>query len=247
MYLIGGSWILIAAAVIPAAILLKYIYNTDKLDRESPRILTGLVFAGIISTLIAIAGEEAGTFILERIFGDTESTAYNLCLYFIVVGVSEEGGKYIMLKKRTWHSPEFNCQFDGVVYATFVSLGFALWENIEYVMMFGLHTAMVRAITAVPGHCCFGVFMGVFYGLAKRNANYGHPMKSKMCRILALVVPVLIHGTYDFVCTMKTGNSSLLFLCFIAVVFLASFRLVRNMADHDRFIDIQDNYFPWIK
>lgn len=90
------------------------------------------------------------------------STAYNVLLYFVVVALSEEGFKYLLLKKRTWYSSEFNCQFDGVVYAVFVALGFALWENISYVLMYGLGTAAVRAVTAVPGHACFGVFMGRF-------------------------------------------------------------------------------------
>ena len=89
-------------------------------------------------------------------------------MYFGVVAFSEEGAKYFLLKRRTWNSAAFNCQFDGVVYAVFVSLGFALWENISYVLMYGLSTALVRAVTAVPGHACFGVFMGVWYGLAKR-------------------------------------------------------------------------------
>ncbi len=79
------------------------------------------------------------------------STAYNVLLYFVVVALSEEGFKYLLLKKRTWYSSEFNCQFDGVVYAVFVALGFALWENISYVLMYGLGTAAIRAVTAVPG------------------------------------------------------------------------------------------------
>ena len=109
------------------------------------------------------------------------STAYNVLLYFIVVALSEEGFKYLLLKKRTWYSGEFNCQFDGIVYAVFVALGFALWENISYVLMYGLGTAAVRAVTAVPGHACFGVFMGAFYGLAKRNANIGDEYRSSRC------------------------------------------------------------------
>ena len=50
----------------------------------------------------------------------------------------------------------------GKVYAVFVSLGFALWENISYVLHFGFQTAIVRSLTAIPGHACFGVFMGAF-------------------------------------------------------------------------------------
>ena len=71
--------------------------------------------------------------------------AYNAIMYFGIVAFSEEGAKYFLLRRRTWHSAAFNCQFDGVVYAVFVALGFALWENISYVLMYGLSTALVRA------------------------------------------------------------------------------------------------------
>ena len=90
---------------------------------------------------------------------------YQIILYFVIVAIAEESSKYFFLKKRTWNNPEFNCQYDGVVYAVFVSLGFALWENINYVLSYGFSTAIVRAITAIPGHACFGVFMGVFLSL----------------------------------------------------------------------------------
>jgi RsiW-degrading membrane proteinase PrsW (M82 family) len=41
------------------------------------------------------------------------------------VAGAEESSKYLLLRRRTWHSPEFNCQYDGVVYAVFVALPFA--------------------------------------------------------------------------------------------------------------------------
>ncbi|MBR6350735.1 MAG: PrsW family intramembrane metalloprotease, partial [Firmicutes bacterium] len=119
-----------------------------------------------------------------------------------VVGPAEEGAKYFMLKRRSWRDPEFNCQYDGVVYAVFVSLGFALAENVEYVFMYGLGTALLRAVTAIPGHACFGVFMGIWYGAAKRLENYGNAPASKFARIMSVVMPMLIHGTYDFIATV---------------------------------------------
>ena len=165
MFLFYVNPILIAAAVIPAIVLLRFVYKEDRLDKESPGLLLSLVIFGILSTFAAIVTEQIGETVLTLLLPQN-STAYNALLYFVVVALSEEGFKYLLLKKRTWYSGEFNCQFDGIVYAVFVSLGFALWENISYVLMYGLGTAAIRAVTAVPGHACFGVFMGAFYGLA---------------------------------------------------------------------------------
>ena len=126
----------------------------------------------MISTALAGTAEQLGDWVLSYVVPEG-SLAYNALFYFLIVGPAEEGFKYLLLKNRTWKSPHFNCQFDGVVYAVFVSLGFALWENIGYVLRYGFATAVARAVTAIPGHACFGVFMGVLYGVAKRQALAG--------------------------------------------------------------------------
>ena len=158
-------------------------------------------------------------------------------MYFVIVAFSEEGAKYILLRRRTWRSDAFNCQFDGVVYAVFVSLGFALWENLGYVAMYGLSTALVRAVTAVPGHACFGVFMGVYYGRAKRYDNDGDLVNAKRCRTMAVLMPALLHGAYDFIATMEDPNCEWVFLVFVLALFAVSLKLVHVGSHSDRYID----------
>ena len=236
MFLFYVNPILIAAAVIPAIVLLRFVYKEDRLDKESPGLLLSLVIFGILSTFAAIVTEQIGEAILGILLPQS-STAYNVLLYFVVVALSEEGFKYLLLKKRTWYSSEFNCQFDGVVYAVFVSLGFALWENLGYVAMYGLSTALVRAVTAVPGHACFGVFMGVYYGRAKRYDNDGDFVKAKRCRTMAVLMPALLHGAYDFIATMEDPNCEWVFLVFVLALFAVSLKLVRVGSRSDRYID----------
>ena len=227
--------VLIAAAVIPAAVLLIIIYKKDRLEPEPPRLLLLLVLLGIAATFLAIGTETLGTFILDHILPEG-STLYNFLMYFIVVALSEEGFKYLFLKKCTWKNKAFNCQFDAVVYAVFVSLGFALWENVGYVLAYGLETAVIRALTAIPGHASFGVFMGAWYGMAKRYQNYGMPAKSSTCRKLALLLPVLAHGFYDFIASSEHELSVWIFVVFIIVMFIAAFILVRKLAKTDSYI-----------
>ena len=228
--------ILIAAAVIPAVFLLVHVYRADKLEKEPAPLLISLVLYGIAATFIALLLERFGGWLLGRYFPEN-STPYNVLMYFGVVAFSEEGAKYFLLKRRTWNSAAFNCQFDGVVYAVFVSLGFALWENISYVLMYGLSTALVRAVTAVPGHACFGVFMGVYYGRAKRYDNDGDFVKAKRCRTMAVLMPALLHGAYDFIATMEDPNCEWMFLVFVLALFAVSLKLVRVGSHSDRYID----------
>ena len=231
----GASPILIAAAIIPAIVLMLYVYRADRLEREPAGLLFSLVLLGIISTSIAKVLERLGGVILGRLFSQN-APLYNVLLFFVVVGCSEEGAKYFLLRRRTWDSPHFNCQFDAVLYAVFVSLGFALWENIGYVLMYGFQTAVARALTAIPGHACFGVFMGAWYGLAKRHALRGEEEKSKAARILAVVLPVFLHGTYDYLAAVEMQRSAWIFVVFVGLMFLAAFVLVRRMSRNDRYL-----------
>ena len=227
--------ILVLAAVIPAAYLLLKVYRMDRLEKESGRVLWNLVKAGILSSLIALTSERI-LFSLLNSSVNSNAFGYRILLYFVIVGLSEEGAKYFMLKKSSWNSAEFNCLYDGLVYAVFVSLGFALWENISYVLHYGLANAFVRAFTAIPGHASFGVFMGVFYSAARLYANAGYADKAKGLEVCAVLIPLLIHGLYDYIATLKSENGSLIFIAFIAVLFFASNKVISAASKNDRYI-----------
>ena len=224
---------LIAAAVIPAVILLIKVYKSDKLEPESPKLLFSLIIAGILSAMLALVEEIVLEYALDMVLSKG-TLLYNLLLYFIVVAVSEESSKYLLMKRKTWKSPEFDCRFDGIVYAVFTSLGFALWENISYVLSYGMATAVVRALTAIPGHACFGVFMGVFYATAKEYQIRGDQKSSSFYRKLAVLVPVLLHGSYDFLASTDNGWLDLMFFVFIAVMFFISYKKVGKLSKEDQ-------------
>lgn len=227
--------ILIAAAVIPAIALLAMVYRRDRLDKEPPQLLLSLVLQGIFATTIAKLLERAGM-ALVNVIAAPNTLLNSVLLYFGVVAFAEEGAKYFLLRRRTWGIPDFNCLFDGVVYATFVSLGFALWENIGYVFMYGLGTALVRAITAVPGHACFGVFMGCWYSQGFAWYRRGNDAYSKVCRVIAVALPALLHGAYDFLASMVGAISAWYFVGFVALLFLVTFRVVGKLSRADHYI-----------
>jgi RsiW-degrading membrane proteinase PrsW (M82 family) len=225
--------IMIAAAVLPAMVLLIYVYRKDVTEKEPGNLLFNLLLLGALSTVFASMTELLGQHVLDSISFESE-TMKNAILYFIVVALSEEGFKYLLLRYRTWKEPNFNCTFDGVVYAVFVSMGFAIIENIKYVFAYGLATALVRAVTAVPGHACFGVFMGVFYGLAKRHQS--DPDGGAACRkygIAALVVPVLLHGLYDFT---ATSSQVYIFFAVIIAIMFAAVKAVNAASRNDSYV-----------
>lgn len=236
MFLFSINPILIFSAIVPAIFLMSKVYKSDRLDKEPVSLLVSLAVLGVISTSIALTLEKLGGMLIG-IFCRENSMTYLAVENFIVVGLSEEFSKYILLKKKTWFNLNFNCQFDGVVYAVFVSLGFALWENIGYVVMYGLTNALVRAVTAVPGHACFGVFMGTLYGAAKKCEYMGDYQKSKSMRKKAVIIPMLMHGTYDFLASLGSSKISFAFTVFIIIMFYVSYKMVQIESNNDQFLN----------
>lgn len=223
-------------ALAPAVFLLVKIYRADKLEPEPKPFLVKLVFKGILSTVFAVFTERIGQSFLLTFF-EEGTYLYNFLFYFFVVALSEEGFKYLLLKKVTWYNPNFDCQFDAIVYAECVSLGFALWENLKYVYSYGLATALVRAVTAVPGHASFGIFMGIFYGYAKRLENYKMMRESKRNLRLSVIVPLLFHGFYDFCATSEGFLGSVIFVAFIILMFNYANNAVKTFSKNDSFFN----------
>ena len=227
--------ILVAVAVIPAIILLYKIYKADRVEKEPFGLLAKLLGFGALATVGAFILEYLGSGIIDGLFA-AETNAYDFVLCFCIVAVAEEGLKYLFLRLFTWNSNAFNCQFDGVVYAVFVSLGFAIAENIGYVFQYGFEVGIVRAFTAVPGHCCFGVFMGFFYSASKKYDLFGAPARSKAATVFAVLIPMFVHGLYDYVATIETDGSLALFAIVVIVMFATAVRLVKKLSWEDGYI-----------
>ena len=220
------------AALLPALFLLRYIYRQDRVEKEPARLLWQLFGLGCLSAVCALAGELAATEVLNGLVS-AEHPLYLWLEAFVVIAAVEEGAKLFFLRRRTWNEPNFNYRFDGVVYAVFVSLGFAALENVLYVMGDGLSVALPRALLAVPAHMGFGVFMGYFYSRARLRKYRRNQRGVRVNRILAFLTATLLHGFYDF-CAMKgTTAATLIFIAFVVAMYQIVYRMVRNEAETD--------------
>lgn len=221
------------AALLPALFLMRYIYRKDTIEKEPKGMLVGLVFLGVAAAVVAVIFETLGTSLLSR-FLEPNDPAYTIVLAFLVVAVVEEGAKYLFLLWRTWRDPNFNYRFDGIVYAVFVSLGFAAFENISYVMGYGLTTAVARALLSIPAHMGFAVFMGYFYARAKRCNDAGNARGRRLNLWASFLVAVLLHGFYDACALLGTLLSLLLFLAFVIAMYIIVIRLVKKESRSDQ-------------
>ncbi len=231
------------AAVLPAAILLRYVYRHDKIEKEPAGLLWSLLLMGCLAALAAGLLEALGEFLLN-VFIAPSSPLYTIVLAFLVVAAAEEGTKLFFLKRRSWRHPAFNYRFDGVVYAVFVSLGFAALENIMYVVNYGLEVALPRALLSIPGHMSFSIFMGVYYGRARYFENLGDANAARGSLRKGYGIAVFLHGFYDACAMTETGLSVLVFLGFVLVMFILAFTTLKREARTDApIVPFHDPYF----
>ena len=206
---------IIALALAPVVILLFYIYHKDRYAPETTSQLLKAFFFGVLSAPLSFLLSEpfAALDLYPNIpvtIGGSISTA------FWGAAIPEESMKLIMLWLLLRKNKYFDENMDGIVYAVFVSLGFAAVENLMYLFnnydMF-IKVGIMRGIFSIPGHFCFGILMGYYYSLAKF-----YPKSSAKNRILILVAPIIVHGIYDSVLMVMdiapylSGICSIIFL-----------------------------------
>ncbi len=227
---------LIFLAVIPSFLLLSYVWKKDRLEPEPPKLIWSLVGLGIFSVLPTMALELGGLALLNSLFTE-ESLLYMILHWFLVVGVSEEICKYLVMRLRTWKSPDFNCTYDALVYAAAVSAGFALAENIMYGIQYGSSVLFVRAVVSVPAHICFSVFMGTWYASARKSAAAGDLKKARQNHLLAVIIPAGTHGAFDLMASNTDSTAALLFfLALVIAMFILCWRMIRSLAEKDAYI-----------
>lgn len=216
--------LLLMLAVLPTFFLIVFIYYKDSYEKEPVGLLISLFALGMVSVIPALIIETLGELLFSSMFGDNTSV-YNFFNVFFCVAIAEEGGKYIFTYLRTWNNKNFNYKFDGIVYAVLVSLGFATVENILYVMQGGLSVAIARGLLSVPSHAIDAVYMGYYYGLAKYYDSVGNTRSKNRCMVLSIIVPVILHGCYDYFLFEGTVLHLVVFLIF--VVTLDVFAVIR--------------------
>ena len=213
----------IALAVLPALILLFYTNQQDKMQRDPVKMIVKGVFWGCLSVFcsffISVPSMHLGLFTDEiNTFWDAFRTA------FFGAAIPEETAKLFCLWMFLRKNPYFDERMDGIVYAVCVGMGFAAFENIEYLVAAGtdwVTTGIGRSLTAIPGHFGFAVLMGYYFSL-----NHFDKYRAPMAGLKMWLYPVLAHGIYDTVAMMASVTPQLSGAITIAIL-LFCFQMVK--------------------
>jgi len=200
---------ILLVALAPVIIILIYIYVRDKYEKEPlPLLIKSLALGALI--VIPVVFVEGALKAMMPVLSSMGIAFYDA---FVVAAFTEESFKFMVFYLLIRKNHEFDERFDGIVYAVFISLGFAGVENIMYVFDGGMGTGIFRAFTAVPAHALFGVSMGYYFALSKFVSK-----NTRLNLFKALAVPVVLHGIYDFI--LMTGHPYLLLAFFPFLIYL---------------------------
>jgi RsiW-degrading membrane proteinase PrsW (M82 family) len=181
--------LLLGIAILPVVLLMVFIYRQDKYQKEPVKSLIKAFIAGLLAISLDILIVQG----IDSLLGETAIAGTVFFSAFLEAGIPEELSKFLMFMIFIWRDKNFDEYFDGIVYATFISLGFACLENIEYVLEFGLGTGIVRALISVPGHFLFGVVLGYFLSMAKFC-----PERQGAYMWGGLALAMFAHGMFDW-------------------------------------------------
>ena len=227
--------LMIAAAILPAILLGIYIWRKD--PHPEPFKWVWRAFLAGVAICLPVAFLEQ--YIHAALFGGGEPTTLfgSTTVAFFVAALPEEGAKLLALWIFLKRCPEFDEDFDCIVYAVFVSLGFATIENIGYVIGSGagwVSTAVMRAFLSVPGHYAFAIMMGFYYAVY----HFVEPSAKNAAKIF--LVPFMAHGVYDAIAMSGSVNPIAAGVCTLVLIYFciklqrAASRKVNEMVNNNR-------------
>lgn len=214
------------------------MWLVDRLDRKRPepaKLRRLVAFVGMLSVIPA--------FLIEQWLSNGPGTSldpqftYQGATFsaFVVAAGVEEACKIAVIYWIVWRRPEFDERMDGIVYASRAGLGFALVENVGYLLgqtspSGQLYMWVARALLAIPGHAMWTGMIG--YCAARRRFD-----GKGLGLIGGYLLAVAFHGAYDAAVFYQAplryeghaGAAALMLLIPIALTVVAFF-VLRSMA-----------------
>jgi len=198
-------------SVVPGVFILWLVYWRKHKDKAYLNFVAKFVLFGMLGVPVVAILE----YLIMWLFGLIESNlqgmpfVFNLILEsffqsFFVASLTEEGFKFL-LAYTIKIQPGREVPYSIVIYSLAGALGLATFENMMYILSVGIggsifltgFTTVFRALLSVPLHSCTGILIGT--SVARRKMRF-----EKINFFWMLLMPILLHGIYDFFTIMPT-------------------------------------------
>ena len=191
-----SSTVVVTCIVAPALFWALYHYYRDR-HRPEPVTHTALAFG--LGALSGALGQQLYNGLQwlglwQDPYQLANDSLLGLLAYSVLgIGLVEESAKLLPFLIIAFKLEHFDEPVDGIIYAAFVALGFATYENLFYLDYLSTGEQLARGITGPLVHIMFASLWGYPIG---RAILAGRPLMPAV--ITGLATSAAIHGVYDF-------------------------------------------------
>ena len=217
----------LVAAAIPALVLL-FIYNLDKYKTGEFKVVI-LSFAAGVGAYLAAAQINPATL-------DLGWVDYDQMVRFLAPAVEEilKAAILFLLVRRV----KFTYFVDGAIYGFAVGIGFAIWENFEYINGnpgLAMAVAVNRVVSTNLMHAAATSITGIILGWAR----FRKPAQRVLFNFIGILPAILLHMGYNNLVTRVESGLLLVYAVIVgggAVGFIA-FMIRRGLKEEGTWIE----------
>ncbi len=221
---------LILPVVIPVLFWAAYHYHKDRHLPEPPLNLLlcfvlGVVAAGI-SKLMYLGLEPLGLR-FDAVALGSENPLGLLAYALLAIGPIEEFAKLLPFVLVALRFKAFDEPLDGIIYASFIGLGYAATENVYYLDFLTPLEAAARGFASPVVHILFASILAHWITQARmQHRRIGKAL------VLGFVLSAVLHGIYDFLVLLSPVSALPIAAALIIAIWIWRLVLMRRL-HHD--------------
>lgn len=221
--------ILLLPIIVPALFWAGYHYYKDRhlpepVGRLLAATLLGALAAGLSRVLYLGLGE-VGLRYDAYVLAQTDTMAL-LAYALLAIGPIEELAKMLPFVLVVRHFGTLDEPVDGIIYASFIALGYAAVENWHYLEYLTGSQALARGFASPVVHIVFASIWGHLITRAQLAGRRVLP-----AALGGLLIAAGLHGIYDFVVILEAHHSLPIAAIIIVAAWLWRLRLIRTMLE----------------
>ena len=181
-------------SLIPTVLIIVWMFKRHKKEDISyRRSAKSFLIGGLISVLPILA--ISGTFffvnkiLTSTVLKDMPVLIYQLIYDFIVLALAEELVKFFTFKIILNKRKDNYSWMDIISFMVIIGAAFGFVEDIPYAIGADPITMLVRGFTM--GHVAYALIMGYLYAKGLKT-------KKNIYKVLAFLIPWIMHGIYDY-------------------------------------------------
>jgi protease PrsW len=190
------------AAVAPALLILWLVVAADERPGPPAKVWTAFLLGAASISLLGILRAP-----FLSILTAPENPWLAQAMHSLFgAALPEETAKILVIVAVASRRRRFADPMDTVVYGAAAGLGFAAYENLDYLVRnaeIWQSLAALRSVLTVPFHGALGIIAGAYLAIARSGTALGahryHRDRARfLSRALVLLAPVALHAGFDF-------------------------------------------------